>query len=65
VSVNCAAIPPALIASELFGHERGAFTGAVARREGRFELAAGGTCSWTRWGAPGRDQVRCCACSRA
>jgi transcriptional regulator with GAF, ATPase, and Fis domain len=43
VSVNCAAIPPALIASELFGHERGAFTGAVARREGRFELAAGGT----------------------
>jgi len=43
VSVNCAAIPPALIASELFGHERGAFTGAVSRREGRFELAAGGT----------------------
>jgi PAS domain S-box-containing protein len=43
VSVNCAAIPPALIASELFGHERGAFTGAVTRREGRFELAAGGT----------------------
>jgi PAS domain S-box-containing protein len=43
VSLNCAAIPPALIASELFGHERGAFTGAVARREGRFELAAGGT----------------------
>jgi DNA-binding NtrC family response regulator len=43
VSINCAAIPPALIASELFGHERGAFTGAVARREGRFELAAGGT----------------------
>ena len=43
VSVNCAAIPPALIASELFGHERGAFTGAVGRHEGRFELAAGGT----------------------
>jgi PAS domain S-box-containing protein len=43
VSVNCAAIPPSLIASELFGHERGAFTGAVGRREGRFELAAGGT----------------------
>jgi PAS domain S-box-containing protein len=43
VSVNCAAIPPSLIASELFGHEKGAFTGAVGRRTGRFELAAGGT----------------------
>jgi transcriptional regulator with GAF, ATPase, and Fis domain len=43
VNVNCAAIPPSLIASELFGHERGAFTGTVQRREGRFELAAGGT----------------------
>jgi formate hydrogenlyase transcriptional activator len=43
VSVNCAAIPPALIASELFGHEKGAFTGAVQRRRGRFELADAGT----------------------
>jgi PAS domain S-box-containing protein len=43
VSVNCAAVPASLIASELFGHEKGAFTGAVQRREGRFELAAGGT----------------------
>ena len=43
VRVNCAAIPPALIASELFGHERGAFTGASERRLGRFELANGGT----------------------
>jgi transcriptional regulator with GAF, ATPase, and Fis domain len=43
VSVNCAATPPSLIATELFGHERGAFTDAVNRRPGRFELAAGGT----------------------
>jgi PAS domain S-box-containing protein len=43
VSVNCAAIPVSLIASELFGHEKGAFTGASGRRIGRFELAADGT----------------------
>jgi len=43
VSVNCAAIPPSLIASELFGYEKGAFTGASQRRLGRFELADGGT----------------------
>mgnify|MGYP003719726919 CR=1 FL=1 len=43
VKVNCAAIPGELIESELFGYERGAFTGAQARRKGMFELADGGT----------------------
>ncbi|HSZ59063.1 MAG TPA: sigma 54-interacting transcriptional regulator [Tepidisphaeraceae bacterium] len=43
VKVNCAALPTGLVESELFGHERGAFSGAIARRIGRFELAHGGT----------------------
>jgi formate hydrogenlyase transcriptional activator len=43
VSVNCAAVPRDLIASGLFGHEKGSFTGATQRRLGRFELAEGGT----------------------
>jgi two-component system response regulator HydG len=43
VAVNCAAIPESILEAELFGHEKGAFTGAIARREGRFAKAAGGT----------------------
>jgi len=48
IKVNCAALPAGLIESELFGHEKGAFTGAIARKIGRFELAHGGLSSWTR-----------------
>lgn len=43
VKVNCASIPPTLVESELFGHEKGAFTGATEKRKGRFEQADGGT----------------------
>jgi transcriptional regulator with GAF, ATPase, and Fis domain len=58
VSVNCAAIPRDLIASELFGHEKGAFTGATQRRLGRFELAEGGTIFLDEAGElPGETQI--------
>jgi transcriptional regulator with GAF, ATPase, and Fis domain len=58
VSVNCAAVPQALIGSELFGHEKGAFTGATQRRLGRFELAQGGTIFLDEVGElPGETQV--------
>ena len=43
IAVNCASVPPSLVVSELFGHEKGAFTGALQRRQGRFELAHSGT----------------------
>jgi formate hydrogenlyase transcriptional activator len=58
VSINCAAIPRDLIASELFGHEKGAFTGAIQRRLGRFELAEGGTIFLDEIGElPGETQI--------
>ena len=67
IKVNCAAIPPELIESELFGHERGAFTGAVGRKRGHFEMADGGTIFLDEIGDMiARRRPRCCACcSRA
>jgi formate hydrogenlyase transcriptional activator len=58
IRVNCASIPSSLIASELFGHEKGAFTGALQRRLGRFEAAAGGTIFLDEIGdLPGETQL--------
>jgi formate hydrogenlyase transcriptional activator len=55
IKLNCAALPTSLVESELFGHEKGAFSGAVARREGRFELANGGTIFLDEIGELGLD----------
>jgi len=48
VKLNCAAIPTGLLESELFGHEKGAFTGAITQKIGRLDLADQGTLSWTK-----------------
>jgi transcriptional regulator with GAF, ATPase, and Fis domain len=65
VKLNCAAIPTGLLESELFGHEKGAFTGAISQKVGRFELAHRGRCSSTR-SATSRPSCSpsCSACCR-
>ncbi len=65
VKLNCAALSESVLESELFGHERGAFTGAVNQHKGRFELADGGTLFLDEIGkSPPLSKQSCCACSR-
>jgi transcriptional regulator with GAF, ATPase, and Fis domain len=65
IKVNCGAIPEQLIDSELFGHEKGAFTGATQQKRGRFERANKGTISWMKSASYRRGpRFGCCACSR-
>ena len=60
IAVNCGAIPEGTIDSELFGHEKGSFTGAHEARKGYFEEADGGTIFWTKWGScPWRHRRGC------
>ena len=66
ISLNCAALPETLVESELFSHVRGAFSGAVAERSGKFELADGGTLFLDEVGElPLAVRPSCCACCRA
>ena len=66
IPVNCGAIPAELLESELFGHEKGAFTGAVSSRKGRFELAEGGRFSWMKLAiCPSICRSNCLECCKS